>query len=145
MHHDKGIIIHAHVMMIYVAGGGGGLLLTHTSRGGSGVTITPPPPYPRKRNPIPLCRMLGGHQSRSGRFGEEKNIFPLPGFEPWTVQSLVWSLYTLRILITQGRWQLSVTNYVLFFPLSRLVKYCASRKVLSNLFAICQRHLKQIK
>jgi hypothetical protein len=58
----------------------------------------------------PLSRMLGGQQSRSGRYGEEKNIFPLPGFETWTVEPLVRSLYTLRILITHGRWQLSVAN-----------------------------------
>lgn len=144
MHHDKSKIIHAHVMKIYGLEGGV-LILNRGSRWRSAVSITLQPPYPRKRNPIPLCGMLGGHQSRSGRFGEEKNIFPLPGLEPWTVQPLVWSLYTLRILITYGRWKLSVTNYILFFPLSRLVKYCASREVLSNLFAICQRHLEQIK
>jgi hypothetical protein len=43
--------------------------------------------------PRPLCsqeksrqyqlnKTLGGTQSRSGRFGEDKNINPLPGFEP---------------------------------------------------------------
>ena len=30
--------------------------------------------------------LLGGPQSPSGRFVEEKNIFPLTGFELWTVR-----------------------------------------------------------
>jgi hypothetical protein len=29
---------------------------------------------------------LGGHQSWSGHFGNEKNLFPLPGIEPRIVQ-----------------------------------------------------------
>jgi hypothetical protein len=33
-----------------------------------------------------LNRRLGGHQSRSGRFEEEKNCLPLPGIEPRIVQ-----------------------------------------------------------
>ena len=34
----------------------------------------------------PLSRRLDGPQTRSGRFGEEKTLFNLPGFEPRTVQ-----------------------------------------------------------
>jgi hypothetical protein len=30
----------------------------------------------------PLARRLGGSQSRSGRYGEEKHFFPLSGIEP---------------------------------------------------------------
>jgi hypothetical protein len=30
----------------------------------------------------PLNRRLGGPQSRPGRYGENKNVFPLPGFDP---------------------------------------------------------------
>jgi hypothetical protein len=44
----------------------------------------------------PLKRSLGGHQSQSGRFGEQKNLFTLQGFEPWTVQPVAQSLYRLR-------------------------------------------------
>ena len=33
----------------------------------------------------PLNRRLGGPQSRSGRFGEAKNLLPLSGIEPVTV------------------------------------------------------------
>jgi hypothetical protein len=112
---------------------GGVLILNLSNRWRSAVRITLRPHYPGNELRYPLSRMLGGQQSRSGRYGEEKIIFPLPGFETWTVQPLVWSLYTLRILITHGRWQLSVANYALFFPLSRLVKYRASRKGPSNL------------
>jgi hypothetical protein len=36
----------------------------------------------------PLYRGLGGPQSQSERFGEEKIILPLPGFEPQNVQSV---------------------------------------------------------
>jgi hypothetical protein len=35
----------------------------------------------------PLIRRLGGPQSQSGRFGEEKNLFSLPIFKPQLVQS----------------------------------------------------------
>ena len=38
----------------------------------------------------PLYRRLGGPQGRSGRL---RNIFPLPGFDPWTVQPVA-SRYT---------------------------------------------------
>jgi hypothetical protein len=34
----------------------------------------------------PLNRKLDGPQSRSGRFGEDTNLLPLPGFEPRTVR-----------------------------------------------------------
>ena len=39
-----------------------------------------------KERRYPLNIWLSGHQRRSGRFGEEKNLLPLPGFEPRTVQ-----------------------------------------------------------
>jgi len=29
---------------------------------------------------------LDGFQNRTERFGEEKNLFPLPEFEPWIVK-----------------------------------------------------------
>jgi hypothetical protein len=43
-----------------------------------------------------MYRWLAGSQSLSRRFLEEKNLFFLPGFEPWTVQPLLYSLYKLR-------------------------------------------------
>jgi hypothetical protein len=46
------------------------------------------PRYPPKRR-------LVGSQSRSKRFGEEKNPFRLPGFELRTVRSVAQSLYRL--------------------------------------------------
>jgi hypothetical protein len=35
-----------------------------------------------KERPYPLDRLLSGFHSLSGLFEEEKNILPLPGFEP---------------------------------------------------------------
>ena len=31
-------------------------------------------------------RRMGEHHSLSARFGEQNNLFPLPEFEPWTLQ-----------------------------------------------------------
>jgi hypothetical protein len=36
-----------------------------------------------KELPYTLHRRLGGPQSQSGRFGEERNIWPLPAIDPW--------------------------------------------------------------
>jgi hypothetical protein len=36
--------------------------------------------------PNPLNKWVGVFQSRSERFGEEKNLLPLRGFEPRTAQ-----------------------------------------------------------
>jgi hypothetical protein len=46
------------------------------------VSSTTPPLYPRRKRPrCPLDRRLGGPQSRSGRCGVEKDLFPLPRIE----------------------------------------------------------------
>jgi hypothetical protein len=39
------------------------------------VNITPRPLYSRKRTPVSI-------EEKAGRFGEQKNIFSLPRFEP---------------------------------------------------------------
>jgi hypothetical protein len=36
----------------------------------------------------PLYRRLGGLQSWSGQFGEQKNLMPIPGFEPQAFQPI---------------------------------------------------------
>jgi hypothetical protein len=42
-----------------------------------------PAALPQGKSPwFPLDRRVGGHQSRSGRGGEEKNSQPPPGIEP---------------------------------------------------------------
>jgi hypothetical protein len=43
---------------------------------------------PGKEPRYPLSRRLGGLQSWSGDFGEEKILMPLPGFEPQAVQPI---------------------------------------------------------
>jgi hypothetical protein len=42
-----------------------------------------------------LNRRVGGPQSRSGHFGEYKNVLFLSGIEPQIIQLTVWSLYQL--------------------------------------------------
>jgi hypothetical protein len=41
-----------------------------------------------KKLQYPLYRKLSGPQSQSGRFGEEKNLLIVPGFESWIIQPI---------------------------------------------------------
>jgi hypothetical protein len=51
------------------------------------VSSTTRPLYSQEKSPwYPLDRRMGGSQSRSGRGGEEKNSYPLPGLEPLIIQ-----------------------------------------------------------
>ena len=61
---------------------------------------TPREIYPPEKLRHPFNKKLGGPQSRSGRFEEEKNILPLPGFELWTAQPT--SQVQLHILMGHG-------------------------------------------
>lgn len=36
----------------------------------------------------PMNKMLGWFQIQSERFGEDRNLLPFSGFEPWSVQPL---------------------------------------------------------
>jgi hypothetical protein len=57
--------------------------LTSALDGGECFSFMPRPLYPQGKSPwYPFDRRLGGHQSRSGRGGEEKNFQPPPGIEP---------------------------------------------------------------
>ena len=60
-------------------------LINGDSRWRQGVSLRLRPLYTRGRYPPP--GRLGGPQGRLGCFGEEINLMPLPGFEPWIVQS----------------------------------------------------------
>jgi hypothetical protein len=46
------------------------------------ISFTLRPPYPQGKRPQYTFDRLGGHQTRSGRGGEEKNSQPLPRIEP---------------------------------------------------------------
>jgi hypothetical protein len=48
---------------------------------------------PGEKPQYSLSRWLGGIHTQSGRFGEDKNLLPLPGFEPWIVQSIATQLH----------------------------------------------------
>jgi hypothetical protein len=58
--------------------------------------------------PCQLYRRLGGSQSRSGRYGEERNLLPLPGIEP---QFLNRSAHSLIAILTQQEKQNEFQNY----------------------------------
>jgi len=45
--------------------------------------------YPQEMTRYLLNKRLGGPESGSERFGDEKNLLLLPGFEPRTVQPIV--------------------------------------------------------
>jgi hypothetical protein len=42
--------------------------------------------YKEKELPYPLHSRLGGPQSQPGLYAEERNIWPLPGIEPWFLE-----------------------------------------------------------
>jgi hypothetical protein len=50
----------------------------------------------RKSTPYPLYRSVGGHQSRSGRYGEDRYFLPLSRIEPR--QSNLWPVGILTLL-----------------------------------------------
>jgi hypothetical protein len=63
--------------------------------------------YPQGKRPwYPLYRRLGGPQSRSGRGGEEKNSYLLPGFKSPIIQpiaqrcttELSWILFSFYLI-----------------------------------------------
>jgi hypothetical protein len=53
------------------------------------------PLHPRKKLLYPMNNRLGGAQNQSGRFGEEKTLLVLLGFEPRTTQHIPQSLNRL--------------------------------------------------
>jgi hypothetical protein len=66
--------------------------------------INPPPSAP--------CTNCG-HQTRSGRYGEEKNLFPLPGIEPQLVGRPAHSLVAVptELFRLGQRWQDVIQQY----------------------------------
>lgn len=49
----------------------------------------------------PLNRRLGGCENQSGCSGVEKNLLPLPGFEPQIIQPVAQSLLTMLYPVSQ--------------------------------------------
>ena len=45
--------------------------------------------------PVPIEQDLSGPLCRSGRFGDDRNNFPLPGIEPLSVQPVAYTDYTI--------------------------------------------------
>jgi hypothetical protein len=74
--------------------------------GGWVVSFTLLPLYPRGNSPgTPLYRRLGGLQSQSWRYGEEKNLLPLLGNEPRFLAHPAGSLVTIP---TELQWKQDV-------------------------------------
>jgi len=48
---------------------------------------------PGKKPQYSPNRWLSGPQTHSGRFGEDKNLFPSPGFETWIIQPIATQLH----------------------------------------------------
>jgi hypothetical protein len=75
------------------------------TRWGRVVSFTPRPLYPRGKSPrYPSDRRLGGPQSRSGRYGEDKNFATAgnrtPAIQPVTIPTeLCWLYMILHIYI----------------------------------------------
>ena len=54
---------------------------------------------PGKKHRYPFNTRLGGPQSRSERFGEDKNLVSLPGFEPRIIQLVTLAVPTERAIV----------------------------------------------
>jgi hypothetical protein len=63
---------------------------------GVGGQLHSPPALPTRNNPWYTSNKLGGFQSGSESFGEEKNHWTVAEFEPRIVQPVASSLYWLR-------------------------------------------------
>jgi hypothetical protein len=61
--------------------------------GGEWSALRPGRFIPKKESRHPLNKGLGGHQSLYGRFGKDKNLFSLTGFEPRIVYPVAYALY----------------------------------------------------
>jgi hypothetical protein len=55
----------------------------------------PRPLYPEETTPVPTEQEAGWTPKALWTFWKTEKPFVLPGFEPWTVQQLVWTLHRL--------------------------------------------------
>jgi hypothetical protein len=60
----------------------------------------------RKSRQYEMNRRIGGHDTRSGRFGKEKNLLSMPGFKLRIVQSVALSLFVRCAIL----WNIYVTT-----------------------------------
>jgi hypothetical protein len=84
---------------------------------------------------------LGGLHSRAGRFGDEINFLPVPGFEPRSLPPVAWSLYRLSYRGSQkkvagfvfdaGWWVIKISGYCIKRCwCSCILKICATVQIL---------------
>jgi hypothetical protein len=48
-----------------------------------------------------LCMRLGGPRNQPECYGEEKNLFPLPGIKPWFLDYPAYSLVSIQTDLSQ--------------------------------------------
>jgi hypothetical protein len=89
----------------------------HSALDGEWLTSCPYSFTPRKERRYPLNRRVAGLQCRSGPYGEDKNILPLPRIEPRphvvskiSLDGAVCSVSRTHLWITQGELYLCSTN-----------------------------------
>jgi hypothetical protein len=81
------------------------------------VSLSPLPLYPREKSSrYPLHRRLGGPESRSGCYGEEKNLLPPTGIEPQFPDRPAGSLVTVPtefrpFRLTQAKWGCTLLDF----------------------------------
>jgi hypothetical protein len=92
----KSKLFPVHVMKAYWDGRGIVLLILNLSVKWRWVVNMLRPFYPRRKLRYTLKMRLGEVESRSGRFGEEKYLFPLPGFQVRVFQPVAFWLYPLN-------------------------------------------------
>ena len=82
--HSKCIIFPVHIMKANMRTGGKAPLILDL-RWKSAVNITPLVDLLRGKNSVPAGQEACGPQRRSGHFGKEKILLPIPGLEPRTM------------------------------------------------------------
>jgi hypothetical protein len=87
------------------------------------VSLTPPLLYSQGKSPLyVLKRRLDVPQSQYGHFGEEKNLFPLPGFEPQIIQFIAQSQSHCTEYAVSA--SIIVVNFVKYTPCHRAFCRC---------------------
>jgi hypothetical protein len=95
-----------HAMWAYRVSKGTGLLILNLSARWRWVVTSCSGRVTPRKLLYPLNARLGGPQSWSGCFVEEKNVLPLPRFEPRDFRPVAYSRYGLRyrglLVLTEG-------------------------------------------
>jgi hypothetical protein len=109
------------------------------------VNFGPRPLYPRGKSPrYPLDRRLGGPQSRSGRFGEEKILDPI-GTRTRTPRSSSPQLVAIPTTLSRLLYTVQQKQYISYLPdeyfkLNALTSHISIRTIVLNKFLCHDKH-----